>query len=50
MPLLFTSLYPSIGKSLLAGQIGKEPRFVQEQTGYLKNERMKTDRKMSIDI
>ena len=32
------------------GQIGGEPRSVPEQTSGLKNERMKTARKMSRDI
>jgi hypothetical protein len=33
-----------------SGQIGDEPRSVPEQTSDLKNERMKTTRKMSRDI
>ena len=33
-----------------SGQIGEEPRSVEEQTSDLKNERMKTARKMSRDI
>lgn len=33
-----------------AGQIGEEPRSVPEQTSGLKNERMKTARKMSRDM
>jgi hypothetical protein len=33
-----------------SGQIGEEPRSVEEQTNDLKNERMKTARKMSRDI
>jgi hypothetical protein len=33
-----------------SGQIGDEPRSVEEQTSDLKNERMKTARKMSRDI
>ncbi|MFL6357192.1 MAG: hypothetical protein ACJ71C_11635 [Nitrososphaeraceae archaeon] len=33
-----------------SGQIGEEPRSVSEQTSDLKNERMKTARKMSRDI
>jgi hypothetical protein len=33
-----------------SGQVGDEPRSVPEQTSYLKNERMKTARKMSRDI
>ncbi|MFL6419572.1 MAG: hypothetical protein ACJ71P_09195 [Nitrososphaeraceae archaeon] len=33
-----------------SGQIGEEPRSVPEQTSDLKNERMKTARKMSRDI
>jgi hypothetical protein len=33
-----------------SGQIGEEPRSVSEQTTDLKNERMKTARKMSRDI
>ena len=32
------------------GQIGEEPRSIPEQTSDLKNERMKTARKMSRDI
>jgi hypothetical protein len=32
------------------GQIGEEPRSVDEQTNDLKNERMKTARKLSRDI
>ena len=32
------------------GQIGEEPRSVPEQTSDLKNERMKTARKMSRDM
>jgi len=32
------------------GQIGEEPRSVPEQTSDLKNERMKTVRKMSRDM
>jgi hypothetical protein len=33
-----------------SGQLGEEPRSVEEQTNELKNERMKTARKMSRDI
>ena len=33
-----------------SGQLGEEPRSVEEQTNDLKNERMKTARKMSRDI
>jgi hypothetical protein len=33
-----------------SGQIGEEPRSVEEQTSELKNERMKIARKMSRDI
>jgi hypothetical protein len=33
-----------------SGQIGEEPRSVPEQTSNLKNERMKTARKMSRDM
>jgi len=33
-----------------SGQVGEEPRAVSEQTSDLKNERMKTARKMSRDI
>jgi len=33
-----------------SGQIGEEPRSVPEQTSDLKNERMKTARKMSRDM
>ena len=33
-----------------SGQLGEEPRSVEEQTSDLKNERMKTVRKMSRDI
>jgi hypothetical protein len=32
------------------GQIGEEPRSVPEQSSDLKNERMKTARKMSRDM
>jgi hypothetical protein len=32
------------------GQIGEEPRAVEDQTSNLTNERMKTARKMSRDI
>jgi hypothetical protein len=32
------------------GQIGEEPRSVDEQTNDLTNERMKTARKMSRDM
>jgi hypothetical protein len=32
------------------GQVGEEPRAVSEQTSDLKNERIKTPRKMSMDI
>ena len=33
-----------------SGQIGEEPRSMEEQTSDLKNEHMKTARKMSRDI
>jgi hypothetical protein len=33
-----------------SGQIGEEPRSVDEHTNDLKNERMKTARKLSRDI
>jgi hypothetical protein len=33
-----------------SGQIGEEPRSVPEQSNDIKNERMKTARKMSRDI
>ena len=33
-----------------SGHIGEEPRSVPEQTSDLKNERMKTARKISWDI
>jgi hypothetical protein len=33
-----------------SGQIGEEPRYVEEQNSNLENERMKTARKMSRDI
>jgi hypothetical protein len=33
-----------------SGQIGEEPRSVPEPTANLKNERMKTARKMSRDL
>jgi hypothetical protein len=33
-----------------SGQIGDEPRSVPEQTRDFENERMKTARKMSIDM
>ena len=33
-----------------SGQLGEEPRSVEEQTSNLKNERMKTASKMSWDI
>ena len=33
-----------------SGQIGEEPRAVPEESNDLKNERMKTARKMSRDI
>jgi hypothetical protein len=33
-----------------SGQIGEEPRSVEEQNSNLKNERMKTARKMSRDM
>jgi hypothetical protein len=33
-----------------SGQIGDEPTSIEEQTSDLKNERMKTARKMSRDI
>jgi hypothetical protein len=33
-----------------SGHIGEEPRSIEDQTSNLKNERMKTARKMSGDI
>jgi hypothetical protein len=33
-----------------SGQIGEEPRSIEDQTSNLENERMKTARKMSRDI
>ena len=33
-----------------SGQIGEEPRAIEDQTSDLENERMKTARKISRDI